>query len=120
MPALPADIVRATRKARVIKREDSAVQTAFPNARDMLDAPQPGFFVDAADATSALVLAADLVGAFRRRFIVSIGDEVEIDPETSVPAWTLVDDESEVNGPVLVTRIEIDDETETTSVEVLG
>ena len=119
MPALPADIIRATRAARVVSISDSAILSAHPNARDMGDSPQPGYFESASDATAALELAQDLLGTFRRRFLVTVHDDVEVDPLTEIPTFQLIDAEQAIDGPALLTRFEIDDETETTSLEVL-
>lgn len=120
MPALPADIVRATRAARIVTRVDTAIQTAFDGARDAAQSPERGFFETAADATTVLNMKAALSGTFRRRFVVSVADEVWIDPLAGIPTATLIDSESGFSGPALVTRVEVDLENETTSLEVLG
>ena len=119
MPATPANIARALRKARVVTLEDPAVRAAFPDARDQVDDPRPGYFELAADAESALRLSADLLGRPRRRFIVRLADEVWLNPAEGVPTWHLADAELEVDAPGLLTRIEIDMEQETTTVELL-
>lgn len=120
MPALVADIQRATRKARVVTLTDTAIQSAYTGARDAIDAPDPGFFETAANASTVLALKQTLIGVFRKRYTVEIADEVWIDPLTAVPTWHLTDTETGVDADVLLTRIEVDLETETTSVEVLG
>ena len=120
MPALVADIQRATRKARVVTLTDSAIQSAYNGARDAIDAPAPGYFETAADASTVLALKQALNGVFKRRYVVNIADEVAVDPLTAVPTWTLTDSETGVAGTVLLTRIEVDLENETTQVEVLG
>jgi hypothetical protein len=120
MPALPADILRATRQARIVTRSDATIQTAFPGARDAIERPEPGYFEDAADAQSALALKASLIGVHRRRFAVSIADEVWIDPFTGIPTWHLTDSETGADVDALLTRIEVDMENERTSAEVMG
>lgn len=119
MPALPADVTRATRAARIVTSADSAVLAQHPNARDTGGNPQPGYFESATDAASALVLAKAVFGTFRRRFLVGVADEVEVDPLTAIPTWHLTDAETDADDDALFTRIEIDDETETTAIEVM-
>lgn len=119
MPALPANIQRATRAARTVTRVDATVQAAFPGARDGIDPVQPGLFESAADAAAALDLAAALMGAHRRRFAVDLADEVWIDPVVGVPTCRLIDPETEVDGAALVTRVIVDMERERTTIEVL-
>jgi len=120
MPALSADIMRATRPARIVTRTDSAIQAAFPGARDAASEPEPGLFETAADASSALALKAALIGQFRRRFLVRVADEVWIDPLSGVPTVRLKDSETGIDADCLACRIELDMEQETTAVEVLG
>lgn len=120
MPALPANIIRATRRARIVTREDAAVKTSFAGARDQARSPEVGFFESASDAASVLALKASLTGSFRRRFAVSIDDTFWIDPTSSVPTLALADDELGFNGPVLVTRWRADLDQERTELEVLG
>lgn len=120
MPALPADIVRATRRARIITRTDAAIQSAVSGARDAVSAPEAGFFESAVDASTVLDMKAALTGTFRRRFVVGLTGEVWVDPMEAIPTVTLVDSESGFSGSAILTRIEIDLESETTSLEVLG
>jgi hypothetical protein len=120
MPATPANIARATRAAQIVTRTDSAIKALYPGARDALTAPDPGYFENAADAAAALVLKAALVGEFRRRWAVPLGEEYVIDPLTGIPTMTLIDSELGVNAPVLVTRFSLDLETETATLEVVG
>lgn len=120
MPALPADIIRATRRARIVTREDTAIRTRFPAAGDQANAPEPGFFETAADAVSVLELKAALTGTFRRRFAVVIDGLLWIDPATGVPSFDLVDEELGFAGPVLVTRWRVDLNAERTELEVIG
>lgn len=120
MAALPADIIRASRRARIVTREDAAIKTRFPGALDQAGAPEPGFFESASDAATVLAIKAGLTGSFRRRFAVIIDEVVWIDPTAGVPTWHLTDPELGFDGPVLVTRWRVDLEAERTEVEVIG
>ena len=120
MPAYALDIIRATRQARVVTREDADLKLPFPNARDAADSPEPGYFESALDAAKALALKAALVSMFHRRFLVTIADEMWIDPLAGVPTGRLIDFEHGVDTAALLTRVEIDMNEETCRVEVLG
>lgn len=120
MPALPADIIRATRRARIVTREDAAIKTRFPSARDQASAPEPGFFESAADATTVLGIKAALTGSYRRRFAVGVDQVFWIDPTVSVPTFTLTDAEIGFDGPVLATRWRADLNAENAELEVIG
>lgn len=120
MAALPADIIRATRRARIVTREDTAIRTRFPAAGDQANAPEAGFFESAADASAVLGIKAALTGSFRRRFAVVADDLVWIDPTTGIPTYSLTDAELGVDGAVLVTRWRVDMNEERTDLEVIG
>lgn len=120
MSALPADIIRATRRARIVTREDTAIRTRFPAARDQANQPEPGFFENAADASTVLALKAALTGTFRRRFAVAIDGLLWLDPTAAVPVYTLTDAELGFDGPAMSTRWRIDLNTERTELEVIG
>lgn len=120
MRALPSDIIRATRRARIVTREDAAIKARFPAARDQANAPEPGFFETAADASTVLEIKADLIGAFRRRFAVIIDGLFWIDPTAGIPSFTLTDAELGFDGPVIVTRWRINLNDERTELEVIG
>lgn len=120
MSALPQDIIRATRRARIVTREDTAIRDAFPDGRDQVIAPEPGFFESASDAAAVLDLKAQLTGTFRRRFAVVESGVRWINPVAGVPSFTLADDELGFNGPALLTRWRIDLNTERTEMELLG
>lgn len=120
MPALPTDIIRATRRARIVTREDTVIRTRFPAARDQAGTPEPGFFESAADASTVLAIKASLTGSFRRRFAVAIDELVWIDPAAAVPTYLLTEAELGFDGPAMVTRWRIDLNTETAEFEVIG
>lgn len=120
MAALPQDIIRATRRARIVTREDTAIKAAFPDSRDQVLAPEPGFFESASDAATVLDIKAQLTGTFRRRFAVVQSGLRAIDPVSGVPSFTLVDSELGFNGPALLTRWRFDANTERTEMELVG
>lgn len=120
MSALPADIIRATRRARVVTREDATIRERFPAARDQANAPERGYFESAGDAASVLAIKAGLTGAFRRRFAVMLDEVLWIDPADNIPTFHLIDAELGFDGPVLVTRWRVDLNTEITEMEVIG
>lgn len=120
MPALPSDIIRATRRARLVTREDTVIRDRFAGAADQASAPEPGFFEQAADASAALNAKAELTGTFRRRFAVVIDGLLWIDPRAGVPSFTLADPELGFDGPVLVTRWRLDLGAGRTEMEVIG
>lgn len=120
MSALPADVQRATRAARIVTLSDASLRTTYPAARDGLQSPEAGFFESAADASTVLALKAELIGTYRRRFRVDVAGEVELDPTSVIPCWQLVDSDLDVNAPVMLARVEVDFEAETSALEVFG
>lgn len=120
MPALPPDIVRATRRARTVLHEVAANKVAFPRAGDQAQAPEPGFFVSKTDAEAVLAIKASLTATFRRRFVVAGDGLHRPDPTVSVPTYQLADDELAIDAPCLVTRIVLDLENEQTRMELTG
>lgn len=120
MSADPADVQRATRRAQVVTLADGAIQTAFPAARDAINAPDRGYFENPADALAALAIKATLVGTFRRRFVVQLTGEYTFDPATAIPTMTLIDAEADFSGPVFPARLLLDMENEVTGIEVVG
>lgn len=120
MPALPADIARAMRRATIVAAQNPAIKAAFAQARDGLAAPATGYFDSAADASAALAGRMALIGVVRRRFAVTVAGMVFPDLSGGVPAWTLVDAENDVNGKAIVARLQIDAEEEVTVMETFG
>ncbi|MDZ7894170.1 MAG: hypothetical protein U5M50_03930 [Sphingobium sp.] len=120
MPALPADIGPALREAAIVQVADSAVLTRFPGARDGLIEPSEGMFDTQADCAAALAQRAALIGVVRRRFAVAVQDLMPFDIAAGVPTHRLIDGEQGVDMAVLLSRIEIDEETEITSLEYFG
>lgn len=120
MPSLPTDVVRVTRPAKIVTRTDSAIQTAYPGARDAIRSPDRGYFESASDASTVLTAKAALAGSRVRRFRVDIAEVVWVDPLTEVPSYQLVDSDLGADLPVMLARIEIDLETEMTAMEVIG
>lgn len=121
MVALAADAVAGMRAAKVVRAETAGIKTAFPNARDGLATPAEGLFDAEADATTALAQRQALIGVDgRRRFAVTAEEMIWIDPEAGVPAFTLIDSQQSANGAFLAARVEIDLNTETTTLELFG
>lgn len=120
MSALPADIAPAMREAVIVSTSDASLLTRFPNARDGEKDPAPGYFDDPADAATALAARRTLIGVVRRRFTATIADMIVPSLAAGVPTWTLVDPELNVDAPHLVSRIEVNFETEQTGMELLG
>lgn len=119
MPALPGDIAAALRPQIVVSVADAAIKTRFPSAQDGSTEPAEGFFDQKADAQTAVAQRAALTGAVRRRFAVTIDDVIGA-PGGIVPTHRLIDAEQGVDGPAMVSRIEIDLEEEQAQVEYFG
>lgn len=115
MAALPADIIRATRAARVVTWTGPTTE-----GRDGLRSIEPGYFEDPADAAAVLESKAELIGVQRRRFRIDAQGEIQVEPSVSIPSFRLIDDELGVDLPAILTRFEYDMETETSSLEVIG
>lgn len=121
MSALPADIGAATRAAVTPDPQTSStIHTRYPGARDGYQPPRTGYFDSMADAATADAAAFGLIGTERRRLGVMVQDLLWLDPSTGTPTVRVTDAEQAVDGLMLVSRIEIDLETETTSLEVFG
>ena len=120
MPATAADIGAGTRRAKILTWEDSAIQTRYPNARDGSLVPDAGFFDSAADGDTILAARGALIGVERRRFAVAAQDVIWIDPAAGLPTIALTDTGLAVDANHLPSRIEIDLDAETTSLEVFG
>jgi hypothetical protein len=120
MPATPADIAAASRRARIETWSDAAVKARYANARDQQDEPAEGFFDSAADGAIAIAARGALMGTERRRFTAVAADIVWPDFAAGVPLVKLIDPEHLVNGNFLPVRIALSLEAETTSYEVFG
>lgn len=120
MSALPADVQRATRSARIVTRTDSDIRATYPAARDGVQTPDAGYFADAANAATVLTAKAALIGERRRRFRVDVAGEVIVDPAAAIPSYRLICAELGFDAPAMLCQIEVDFETETTAMEVLG
>lgn len=121
MTAVAADIVAARRTARIVKREDAAIKSSYPGARDNLESPSTGYFNSQPDAMAALNIEGGLIGAARRRFAVRAQEMIVLDPAADgVPTYHLTDAEQQVDTPCLVSRITVSLESETTDMELFG
>ena len=119
MPALPSDIAAAMRPQMVVSSQDATIKTRFPSARDGSDDPAEGFFDSAADAATALAQRVALLGVTRRRFVVAVNDMIEVTPG-AVPTHRVIDAEQGLDASMLLSRIEVDLEQETTQLEYFG
>lgn len=120
MPATPADIARAMRRATIVEAENGAIRAVYSQARDGRTAPAPGYFDAAADAQAAMTARIGIIGVVRRRFMVAVAEMIFPDLSNGVPVWTLVDAENDANGPMLVARLQLDAEEEVTTMELFG
>lgn len=120
MVALTGDIGAAIRAAVIVEQSDSAIKARWPGARDTLASPAEGFFDSASDAATVLSARFALIGAFRQRYGIDVDDLIIVDPATGLPTHRLIDTEQQVDDALLLARIEVDLETETTSMEEFG
>ena len=120
MPATGADIAAATRDVVLAQYSSGTIGARYPSARDGLASPANGYFDDVGDAQTVINARGALIGVERRRFAVQVADLLWIDPTTGIPTVALVDSEQAANGNFLVSRIQIDLEAETTTLELFG
>lgn len=121
MPADPADIGPAMRDAAVASWSSATIAARYPSqARDGSLTPSEGYFDSIADAQTMANARGALIGTEARRFGVKAGDLVWPTVSTSVPCFALVDAEQSVNATLIATRIEIDLDAETTTIELFG
>lgn len=120
MPATTDDIAAASRDGVTASWTSATIAARYPSARDGMTQPAEGFFDNAADAQTMIDARASLVGVERRRFAAKVDEVVWPSVATELPQVRLVDAEQAVAGNLLVARIEIDLETETTNFETFG
>lgn len=121
MPALPADIAAASRDAIIAQWTDGGLHGRYPSARDALSQPSTGYFDTLADAVTIITARGALIGADgRRRFSVTVEDEIWLDPSMGVPTVTLIDPEQAVQADFIVTRVEVDLDAGITTLELFG
>lgn len=118
--ATDADIAAGTREAIVATWSDNGIRTLFPSARDGQLTPSEGFFDALADAQTAAAQRGALIGVVRRRFAVEAVDMIWIDPLAGVPAAYLEDAEQSIAQACLVSRVELDLDTDLTTLELFG
>lgn len=119
MPALPSDIAAGTRAMQIETWTSDAIKSRYPGARDGGESPAEGFFDNVADADAAMAQRGALIGVERRRFSVSAAELVWLDPSSGFPALRLRDEEQAVEGAGLISRYEINLESETCVFEVM-
>ena len=119
MAALPSDIAAALRRQIVVASIDNTIKTRFPSARDNSSDPAEGFFDSTSHAQAAVNQRAALIGTLRRRFVVAVGEIVDV-PAGTIPTHRVIDAEQDLDAPMLLARIEVDLEQETTQLEYFG
>lgn len=118
--ATAEDIAAGTREAIVLTWSNEAIRLLFPSARDGMTEPSDGYFDAAADAQTAIDQRGALIGAFRRRFKVTVAELLWLDPSQGLPAAQLVDAEQSVIGTFMIGRVDPSLNTETTVLELFG
>ena len=120
MPATVEDIAAATREVAVATWTDAAIAARYPGARDGSAQPAEGFFDSQADADAVMAARGALIGTERRRFAVDAKGQHWPDLSVGLLQARLIDGEQHADLTCLAARIEIDLETETTSLELFG
>lgn len=120
MPALAADIGAAIRDVQLVSWTSATIALRYPSARDGSLEPADGYFDDPAAAQAVMDARGALIGTERRRFTVLVQDVLWIDPSLALPTVTLIDPEQATNGLFMISRIELDLDSETTSLELFG
>jgi hypothetical protein len=123
MPALAADIEAATRPNGVTldTQQDSAVLTAYPNARDGAGSPAAGFFDSLTDAATVNAERLTLLKVARRRFATEADRDLDaLRGGNLTPVVTAIDAEVSANGAFLVARVAFDLDDDRTKVEIYG
>jgi hypothetical protein len=120
MPALPADIAAASRDATTVTWSSAAIAARYPNARDGSAEPPKGYFDNPAHAQAAVNARGALIGVERRRFTAVTQDIMWPDLTAGFPTARVVDAENAANRGMLIARIELDLEFETTNLETFG
>lgn len=120
MTALAADIGAATRDAIIAQWADGGVIMRYPSARDAMASPATGYFDALADAETAIDQRGALIGVERRRFSIVVQEVLWFDPLAGMPTVRLVDPEQRADAAFLVSRIAVDLDAETTTLEVFG
>lgn len=120
MPALPADIGAASRDVALASWNDPAIAQRYPSARDGAAQPADGYFDAIADAQTVINARAALIGTERRRFTADTASLEWPDLSAGLPQAQLIDSEQAAVGNFLVSRIELDLDAETSSLELFG
>jgi len=120
MPATAADIAAASRAAAIVVWIDPDLGQRYPSARDGSVSPSTGYFDLQADAEEVISARGELIGTERRRFAVAVAEILSVEIATGLPTVRLIDAEQAADGNMLVSRLELDLETESTSFELFG
>lgn len=115
-----------TREEAIDTQVDTNVRLRHIGARDTGDEPRVGYWDLLSDATALNSEGFNLLKVERRRFAVTVQGVLDFSPGSDldftqqVPTVTLVDEEHKADGDFLVTRIELDLDAETTTLELFG
>jgi hypothetical protein len=120
MAATAADIGAASRDAVTVTWSNPTIAARYPSARDGTTSPAAGYFDASADAQAVIAARGALVGVERRRFAVGVSALVWPNVSAAIPQARLIDAEQAVSAVHLVSRLELDLETETTTLELFG
>lgn len=119
MPATAARAAFASRDFRFDTLTSAAIKAAHPDARDQEDQPAVSFFDDIAAATAINAERGALLLALPRRLSVTIAEPLaDLDTSLTTPTTRLVDAELGIDADLLISRLALDLETETTALEL--
>jgi hypothetical protein len=120
MAATAADIGAASRDAVTVTWSSPAIAGCYPAARDGSTAPATGYFDASADAQVVNDARGTLIGVERSRFAVTVSALIWPSVSASIPQANLIDAEQSVSAVHLVSRLEVDLDAETTTLELFG
>ncbi|TVV75544.1 hypothetical protein [Sphingomonas solaris] len=120
MPFDPALDAPGLREQTVATWSNPSISLRYPSARDAQADPAAGFFDTIVHAQVMVDARAVLLGVERRRFVVLAQDVIWLDPSLGLPSVTLTDAEQGAGGTFIVTRIEVNLEAGTTTLELFG
>lgn len=120
MAATATDIGAASRDAVTVTWSSPAIAARYPSARDGAASPATGYFDTSADAQTIVAARGALIGTERGRFAVVAPALIWPSVSAAIPQAKLIDPEQAVSAVHLVSRLEIDLEAETTTLELFG
>ncbi len=119
MPATAERAAFASREYRYDTIEDATIRAAHPGARDTGDRPRASFFDDLAAAAAVNAERAGLLMTLPQRMAVVCAEALtDLATDTVTPTVRLTDPEQQLDADFLVSRLVLDLESETTSLEL--